>query len=52
MVLTLMKKYAKKILVSEKELSDVNFERFKKTLPDITNNFCDSNNNMYLTVDS
>ena len=33
------------ILISEKELSNINFERFD-------NNFFDSDNNIYLTADS
>ena len=39
-----------KILVSEKELSDINFKRLKKAY--IKNNLIDSDNKMYLTVDS
>ena len=38
-------KYVKNILVTEKEKSDNNFERLK-------NNLIDSDNDMYLTVDS
>ena len=37
-----------KILVSEKELSDINFERLRKALTHIKNNLFDSDNNMYL----
>ena len=46
------KKVFKKILVSEKELSDVNFEWLKKTLRYIENNLIYYGNNMYLIVDS
>ena len=42
----------KKLLVSEKELSDINCERLKKALIYIKNNLIDSNNDIYLTVDS
>ena len=38
-------KYVKNILITEKEKSDNNFERLK-------NNLIDSDNDMYLTVDS
>ena len=41
-----------KILVSEKELSDINFQRMKNTLMYIKNNLIDSDDNMYLTADS
>ena len=41
-----------KILVSEKELSDINFQRMKNTLVYIKNNLIDSDDNMYLTADS
>ena len=41
-----------KILVSEKELSDINFERLKKALTYIKNHLFDSDNNMFLTVNS
>ena len=47
-----MKKLCEKILASEKELHDVNFERLKNKLVYIINIFIDSENNMYLTVDS
>ena len=47
-----MKNYDRKILVSEKELNDINFERLKNALLYIKNNFVDSGDNMYLTVDS
>ena len=47
-----MKNYDRKILVSEKELSDINFDRLKNALLYIKNNFIDSGDNMYLTVDS
>ena len=40
-----------KILVSEKQLSDINFERLGKVLTYRKNNIIDSYN-MYLTVDS
>ena len=46
------KKKKKKILVSEKELSDINFQRMKNTLVYIKNNLIDSDDNMYLTADS
>ena len=42
----------RKIMVSEKELSDINFKRLEKALVYIKNNLFDSDNNMYLTVDS
>ena len=41
----------KKILVSEKELGDINFERLKNALIYIKNILIDSDDNMYLTVD-
>ena len=41
-----------KILVSEKELSGTNFERLKKALWNIKNNLIESENNVYLNVDS
>ena len=41
-----------KILVSEKELSDINFQRMKNTLVYIKINLIDSDDNMYLTADS
>ena len=41
-----------KILVSGKELSDINFQRMKNTLVYIKNNLIDSDDNMYLTADS
>ena len=41
-----------KTLVFEKELSDINFERLKNALVYIKNNLIDSDDNMYLTVDS
>ena len=41
-----------KILVSEKELSDISFQRMKNTLVYIKNNLIDSDDNMYLTADS
>ena len=47
-----MKNHIKKMLVSEKELNDINFKRLKKALLDITNNLIDSDNNMYYTIDS
>ena len=47
-----MKNQIKKMLVSEKELNDINFKRLKKALLDITNNLIDSDNNMYYTIDS
>ena len=46
------KKYVNKFLVWEKKLNDINFEKSKKGLLYIKNNLIDSNNNMYLTVDS
>ena len=36
------------ILVSEKELSDINFERLKQALVYINNNSIDSDSNIYL----
>ena len=47
-----MKNHIKKMLVSEKELNDINFKRLKKALLDLTNNLIDSDNNMYYTIDS
>ena len=47
-----MKKLCEKILASEKELHDVNFERLNNKLVYIINIFINSENNMYLTVDS
>ena len=47
-----MKKLYEKIMVSQKELHDVNFERLKNKVVYIINIFIDSENNMYLTVDS
>ena len=41
----------RKILVSEKELSDINFKRFEKSLVYMQNNLIASDTNMYLTVD-
>ena len=41
-----------KILVSEKELRGTNFERLKKALWNIKNNLIESENNVYLNVDS
>ena len=53
MVITCDKKIMlRKILVFEKELSDINFERLKKALIYIKDNLIDSDENMYLTVDS
>ena len=40
------------MLVSEKESSDINFERLKIALINLKNNLVDSENNMFLTVDS
>ena len=39
-------------MVSEKEMSDINFERLKSLLVYIKNNLIDSEDNMYFTVDS
>ena len=47
-----MKKLCSKILVSEKEFNDINFERLKKELAYTKNNSTDSDNSMYLTVNS
>lgn len=43
-----------KILISEKELTDPNYERLKKAMSNIENNLIDIDygGNMYLTVDS
>ena len=46
----MIKKYVKEILVSEKGLSDMNFEGIKKVLTYIKNNFIDSDSNMYSLV--
>ena len=52
MVATCNKKIMLKIiLVSEKELSDINFERLKKALVYINNNLIDSDSNIYLDFD-
>ena len=40
------------MLVSETEFNDINFERLKKELAYIKNNLIDSDNSMYLTVNS
>ena len=42
----------KKILISEKELNDINFERLKIALMYIKSNTIDPDDNMYLNVDS
>ena len=42
----------RKKLISEKELSDINFESLEKVLICIENNLIDSDDNMYLNVDS
>ena len=42
----------KKILISEKELNDINFERLKIALMYIKGNTIDPDDNMYLNVDS
>ena len=42
----------KKMLVSEKELSDVSFQRLTKVLIYMKNKLIDSDKNMYLNVDS
>ena len=42
----------KKMLVSEKELSDVSFQRLTKALIYMKNKLIDSDKNMYLNVDS
>ena len=41
-----------KLLVCEKELNDSNFERLKNILEYIKSNLVNSDNKMYLTVDS
>ena len=41
-----------KILIFEKELSDIDFERVKNALVYIKNNLIDSDENMYVTVES
>ena len=46
----MIKKYVKEILVSEKGLSDMNFEGIKKVLTYIKNNFIDPDSNMYSLV--
>ena len=40
------------MLVSETESNDINFERLKKELAYTKNNLIDSDNSMYLTVNS
>ena len=40
----------KEILVSEKQLTDINFKRLKKALRYKKNNLIHSDNNMYLTI--
>ena len=53
MVITCDKKIVlKEILVSEKELSDINFERLKNVLAHVKISSIDSDDNMYFTVDS
>ena len=42
----------KRILVSEKELTDINLERLKNALVYITNNLINYDDNMYLSSDS
>ena len=42
----------REILVSEKELSDINFERLENALMNLKNNFIDCDNNIYLIFDS
>ena len=42
----------RKTLISEKELSDINFQSLEKILICIENNLIDSDDNMYLNVDS
>ena len=42
----------RKTLISEKELSDINFQSLEKVLICIENNLIDSDDNMYLNVDS
>ena len=42
----------KEILISEKEFTGNNYERFKKALSYIDNKLIDSDNDMYLTYDS
>ena len=39
-------------MVSEKNLKDINFKRLEKVLVYIKNNLFDSDNNLYLPVDS
>ena len=41
----------KEILILEKEFTETSYERLKKALVYIKNNFIDSDGNMYLTVD-
>ena len=41
-----------KILIFEKELSDIDFERVKNALVYIKNNLIDSDENIYVTVES
>ena len=42
----------KKILISEKEFTEYNYEILEKALAYIENNLIDSDGGMYLTVDS
>ena len=42
----------RKILVCEKNLSEIKFERLEKSLVPMKNNLTDPDNNMYLTSDS
>ena len=42
----------KEILISEKEFTGTNYERFKKALSYIDNKLIDSDNDMYLTYNS
>ena len=40
------------MLISEKELIDINYQRLKRTMSYIEDNFIDSDGKLYLTVDS
>ena len=42
-----LKNYAKKTLVCEKELSDINFERLKNALVNMKNNLIDFDDDKY-----
>ena len=42
----------KEMLISEKEFIDINYQRLKKTMSYIKDNFIDADGKLYLVVDS